>query len=357
MDDLGVCPECGANEYLSFQHQWLNNGDIVMQPRQTERIIFFDSDNLDPLMSGIEEILGVSIEHLIISACRTSTRKYLKSLLPDNVGAMMRDKVLDLETVDDGFREIAKLCGLGKYEFVDMRYEQDEKDFFTVKITKPFSLLMSVAGHAAALEAIMGFDHGVTYSEVGPGAYNITAFPSEHPQELKGKMLLLPYYHKDGDMELEKCETCGSPTALSWYYWDLDVGIIAHKKNGRRMVIQGPLEIEPIFHELENELGDTVPEIIVEAQRRFTKTGFYTMEMISDVADFRTQLALRGLGNLKDLNVGKKGLRMRLDNATLHLVIVGMMQGMFDTAFNSDSTVEWELSDDQQLQLKVTPKS
>ena len=48
---------------------------------------------------------------------------------------------------------------------------------------------------------------------------------------------------------------------------------------------------------------------------------------------------------------------MRLDNATLHLMIVGMMQGIFDSAFDTDSTVEWELSDDRQLHLEVTPKS
>src|SRR5450759_5480421 len=121
MDESGLCPECGAHDYVSSQHLWLNNGDIVMKTGQTERLVFFESENLDPLMSGIEEVTGVS-----------------------------------------------------------------------------------------------------------------------------------------------------------------------------------------------------------------TKTGFYTMEMVSDADDFRSQLALRGMGNLKDLKVDKKGLRMRLDNATLHLMIVGMMQGIFD---------------------------
>jgi len=357
MDESGLCPECGAHDYVSGQHLWLDNGDIVMNTGQTERLVFFECENLDPLMSGIEEIIGVSIEHIVISSYRRALRMYLTSLLPDNVSELVRDRALDLKTVDDGFRDIAKLTGSGKYEFVDMRYEQDEKDFFTVNITKPYSLLMCVAGHAAAMEAVLGYDHGVTYAEAGPGAYAITAFPSEHPQELKGRMFLFPYHHQEGEIDLERCGTCGGPKALSAFKWDLDNGIIAHKITGRRMAVQGPNELEPIFNELENELGDTIPEAIVEAQRRFTKTGFYTMETVSDTDDFRTQLALRGLGNLKDLKASKKGLRMRLDNATLHLMIMGMMQGIFDSAFDTDSTVEWELSDDQQLQLEVTPKS
>jgi len=357
MDESGLCPECGAHDYVSGQHLWLNNGDIVMKTGQTERLVFFESENLDPLMSGIEEVTGVSIEHIGICSYRSAVRIYLTSLLPDNVSELVRDRALDLKTVDDGFRDIAKLNGFGKYEFVDMRYEQDNKDFFTVNITKPYSLRMCVAGHAAAMEAVLGYDHGVTYSETGPGAYDITAFPSEHPEELKGRIVLFPYHHKDGDLELERCGTCGGPKALSSYKWDLDNGIIAHRETGRRMAVQGPNELEPIFNELENKLGEIIPEAIVEAQRRFTKTGFYTMEMVSDADDFRSQLALRGLGNLKDLKVNKKGLRMRLDNATLHLMIVGMMQGIFDSAFDTDSTVEWELSDDWQLHLEVTPQS
>jgi len=298
MDESGLCPECGAHDYVSGQHLWLNNGDIVMKTGQTERLVFFESENLDPLMSGIEEVTGVSIEHIGICSYRRAVRIYLTSLLPDNVSELARDRALDLKTVDDGFRDIAKLNGFGKYEFVDMRYEQDNKDFFTVNITKPYSLRMCVAGHAAAMEAVLGYDHGVTYSETGPGAYDITAFPSEHPEELKGRIVLFPYHHhKDGDLELERCGTCGGPKALSSYKWDLDNGIIAHRETGRRMAVQGPNELEPIFNELENKLGEIIPEAIVEAQRRFTKTGFYTMEMVSDADDFRSQLALRGMGN------------------------------------------------------------
>jgi hypothetical protein len=88
MDESGLCPECGAHDYVSGQHVWLNNGDIVMKTGQTERLVLFESENLDPLMSGIEEIIGVSIEHIVQ---RGTTR--LRVDAPSLVARMRRTPV------------------------------------------------------------------------------------------------------------------------------------------------------------------------------------------------------------------------------------------------------------------------
>src|SRR4030042_4224783 len=112
------------------------------------------------------------------------------------------------------------------------------------------------------------------------------------------------------------------------------------------MAMLGPGMMDLLFAELERELGDTIPEVAVEAQRRFTKTGFYSIEQVSDEGDFRTQLALRGLGNLREIKMGPPGLFMRIDNVVGHLLTVGMVQGLFEMAFDVDSSVEWALSED-----------
>jgi hypothetical protein len=93
----------------------------------------------------------------------------------------------------------------------------------------------------------------------------------------------------------------------------------------------------------------------VEAQRRFTMNGFYTMGDYANVEEFRAGLALRGLGNLKELEIKRTGVRMRMDNAVLQLMIVGMMQGIFDAALKTDSTVDWEYSPDGRLELEIKP--
>ena len=49
----------------------------------------------------------------------------------------------------------------------------------------------------------------------------------------------------------------------------------------------------------------------------------------------------------------KQGLSMRLDAACQPLLIVGMIQGIFDAAFDVDSSVEWEYSGEGNLEIKV----
>jgi hypothetical protein len=143
---------------------------------------------------------------------------------------------------------------------------------------------------------------------------------------------------------------------LSDYEWIMNRGLIFNKISQRRMVVQGPGEIEPVFQELEHELGGEIHLMVVEAQRRFARSGFYSFDDIKDEDRLRKQFALYGIGNLRSLKVNRKGLSMRLDNATMHLIVTGMMQGVFEMAFNVDSKVGWELSDDGKLQVEVKPR-
>jgi hypothetical protein len=122
------------------------------------------------------------------------------------------------------------------------------------------------------------------------------------------------------------------------------------------MIMMGPEIQDPLFEVLERELGEAVPRAVVEAQKRFIKTGFYSMEELSDEGDFRTQLALRGLGNLREISMGARGMRMRVDNAACYLMTAGLAQGLFEMAFDMDSHVEWELSPEGDLDVEITPQ-
>lgn len=356
MDELEVCPECRVPKLTTGEHAWLNNGDLVQARDHGNRVIFLESENLDPLFQEIGNIIGMPVEAILIGAVRRGLRAYLKLFISDEAREKVRKKELSLKAVDDGFRELGRPMGYGSYEFVDMRYEDDSEDFFTVSITEPFSVPISAASHCAAMEAILDIDYAVTYSEAGPDKYNIFAFPSPHPRAFKGRMQTERYEHHDGDFELERCPSCGGPKALSVCKWYMQRGVIINEALKHRMAVLGSPYLDPIFQELEAELGDTIPKIIVEAQKRFTKTGFYSMENVLDAGDFKVQLALRGLGNLRELKIGKRGVHMLVENVTVPYLVIGMMQGIFEMAFDVESEVDWELSTGN-LRMELAPKA
>jgi len=353
--DLKPCSECGVPEVVTSEHLWLNNGDIVHARAQTSRMVFIETENLDPLFRGIAQIIGSEIEHMIITTGRRAERIYFGSFIPEKMREKILSKELEYEAVDAVFRDLGRLEGVGNYAVVDRRYEQDQNDYDTVSISEPHSVPMAVSAHVGAIEGLTGVDQGYRYEKVSADTYNVTAFPSPHPEGLSKRMWFKPHHHTDGDIELERCSSCGGPRALGGYEWYPERGIIVNKITNRRIALQGDAMLNPVFLELEEELGDVVPGAVVEAQRRFTRSGFYTMEDITDEGDFRTKLALMGLGNLKELVMRKKGMNMRLDNAALHLITVGLSQGFFEIGFNVDTTVDWELSEEGDLQVEVKP--
>jgi hypothetical protein len=357
MADIKVCPGCGVPEYITSEHLWLNNGDIVQTRDQVARLVLMESENIDPLLQNIEEIIGVPIEHIVITAVRRAVRSYVSRLVPDDVKDLIQKKEVDPVSIALAMIDVAKMMGHGGQEYVDYRYEQDDDDYYIVKMLEPYSVPMVSGTVAGAVEAVFRRDEGVTYEQESPTVYKVTSVPSTHPEELKQRMHMKPYQHNDGDIELERCDACGGPKALSTYRWYVDRGVIIDETSNRRLVMMGPQELDRIFVELEEELGETIDQVIVEAQRRFTRSGFYSISEARSEEEFRNLLALRGFGNLKEISYHKHGMHMRLDNAALSLIVVGMMQGIFELFVGKDSAVEWELSEDGNLQIQLSGKT
>mgnify|MGYP000480601223 CR=1 FL=1 len=348
-----ICPECGVPQYISTQHLWLNNGDIVNAAQSTERLNFLESEFMDPLIREIEKLVGVPIEPIVIITFQEATRVYVESLLPEGIKEMVHNGSLDPRTVADGIAAVGKLAGYGAYGYVDMRMEGGEMEFCTYRVTKPFSVPMGVACHGADFEAILGVDQKVRYEQKSPDTYEVTCYPSPHPEELKRRLAPRQYQHRDGDLELERCATCNVPKLLSEFQWVLEEGLVVNKATGRRMAITGPNQTEPIFQELEEELGEEIPRTVIKAQRVIAKSGFLPVEILENEEVLRMQLALRGLGNLRSLRVDEKGLAMCLENACLPLVVVGSIQGLYDLRYGVDSGLEWEITPDRELNIEL----
>ena len=355
MGETRSCPQCGVPAYVTGEHLWLNDGDIVQKRDLRNRIVLFEGENIDPLLHNIEEIIGSPIEHIVITTVRRAVHAYVSLLVPDDVKEKIRGRELDPMPIALAMMDVGRMMGYGSQELVGYQHEGRDDDYYTVKVLEPFSVPIVCGTVVGAVEAVLGGDRGFNYKKEGSDTYEVTVFPSPHPEELERRMQPHAYDHRDGDVELERCSGCGGPAALSAYRWDAERGTCVNKESGRRMVMMGPQELDLIFNELGQELGEAIGEVVVEAQRRFTRSGFYSLDDVGSEEEFRDLLALEGLGNMRGIKVNREGLRMRLENAALPLMLVGIMQGVYENALDVESRVKWEFSEGGDLGIEVLP--
>ncbi len=357
MQGINTCPECGVPEYITSEHLWQDCGFIVQKRDQRHIVTFIENDNLNALFRGVEDIVGTPIERIILATRRRAGRAYMDRIIPKGVREMVQKKEIELQPLVEAFFSIGHVLGYGRFALVDHRYEHDDDDFFVIRVEKPYSILLGSVDPAAAIEALIGSELCFTYEEVSDDVYNIRVFRESHPdEEFKGRLMMKPYQPGGGDIALKSCPSCGGPQALLSFRWDLEGGLIASRRSGRRMVFFAPTVLDAVFGELERELGESIPRAVVEAQRRFT-TEYYSPDDIVDEQGFRKALALRGIGNLRRFDMKAGGLSVRLDNAAMHLLMIGLFQGFFEIAYGAGSRIEWQISEAGDLQVEVTPSS
>jgi len=165
-------------------------------------------------------------------------------------------------------------------------------------------------------------------------------------------MMFRTYAHEDDGPEFERCPTCGVPRWLCRCRWS-EEGVITNTSNGRRMALLGPNQIATMFDELERELGEDIPQVVVEAQKNFTLRGFLPENILMSEERSREEPSLRGLGVLEWLKVNKRGLEMRLSNSCLLLVVVGTVQGMYEKLYGNETEVRWELAENGDLEVAL----
>jgi len=331
------------------------NGTILEDGNPDHRMVFIESESLRDTFSGIEGIVGISIARIIIESQRRSTYESIDHALPATVKAIFR--LTGTGLISRYIANIGRLTGRGDIEVVSFKRRKGKDDYIKLRIREPFSLPHFSGNFAGAMEAVDGREIEVTYVETAPDEYELTARISDHPLELKERLQRKAPRYKEGDLKLPRCGVCGGPGILADYVWLLDRGVIENRESKRRMVLVSTATQEAIIDELQGELGDSIIQAAMEAQHSLVATGFFSSEEIKGVDDFRAQFAYRGLGNLVEVELDQDHLHFRLENACLHPMVAGLVQGLYERAFSVESAMEWEVTADTDLVAEVRPNN
>ena len=317
-----------------------------------QRMLFFESDNIAGLFRNIEEIIGLDIEHIIMESQHRSTCDYVIHLVPPLVRKIVTH--VGLKKLTGSLLKLSALMGQGSGTLTSLKVKGSADDHVAIAIRNPWFLPSNCGLISGGLEALTGLESRASYEEISPGEYLITTRISSHPKELEGRLRKRTYPRKEGDIELKRCALCGAPQDLASFSWNVPEGIIETESSGRHMVLMGPGEFEPVFDELQNELGEHIPRVIIEAQRRFVIEGFYSREDIRQEKDLIRHFALRGMGNLREIDLAENRLSARLENPCMHMMMVGLFLGFYELIFGNEGNADWEIDSDGDLIVEVS---
>jgi hypothetical protein len=351
---IKICPECGVPRRITRENLWLSNGKIVERKNPAHRMVFIENSSITGVFETIEEILGVSIEHIIVESERKLSYDYVFHLVPAMVRKFVRVTHIDISSRKTAMQ--GQLMGFGDIEILEKRLKGDEGDYIKLGV-KDVGYPAVFSGIAAgALEALIGKECEATYKEISPGYHEFTTSISTVDKELEERLQMPEYSNKPGNIELRRCGICGGPKDLVDFEWKIGPGVIVSRRSGQRMVLGGPGEFETIFDELAKELGEDITRIAAESHKRFVKGGPFMTEDLRDMEGLRIQLAIRGLGNLTEMEWAGGRLRLRMENPCLNPILIGLAHGLFELDSGRDGEVSWEAATDGDLMVEVSPK-
>ncbi len=356
------CAYCGLPALIGQAHRWEPNGVIALANSPQNRLVFFECESIDNIFRGIEKLVGVPIEHIVIESRARETKRYVERIYPPEAkvketsrgpGSEEWERLkAAIRSTGQGIIDIGRIYGYGHTRQSDLWESGDPYPWRMQVVSKPYSLIFAAADNLGSIEVIEGREMWVRYREVGRETYHIEVYPGEHPLELKERLKAKRYPFKAGDIDFERCPDCGVPLEIAQRRWDPEEGVITDPETGRRMALFGPLSVDAIFRDLEEELGEALEETVIEAMRRYIRIAWAVEEWRRDAETFRRMIAVRGLGNLVDFEGDREHLTVRVENATFHLPMVGAVQALVEMAYRVDSSrVEWELSDDGDLTI------
>lgn len=349
---MKICQECGVPYAVIKELVWHENGVLTQSRDPDHRMVFYESDDLDNLFLGIEDIIGVPVEHIVIESKRREVKEYVEKLLPAAFRKMARYGGLGM--MIRKLSSVGRAYGYGNVRLADKKVRFNDGDYVTMVIDNPHSILFYCGENLGAWEAIDGRESRVRYEEITTGTFEVTNYIGKHPIELRERLQSPHYSYKPGDIHFERCPLCHVPLDVAACKWNLELGTITDPSTARRMAVFGPAGFEAVLDDLEAELGETIPETVIEAQRRYIRKLLAREGLGRGEESFRRMFALRGLGNLVSLEVREGRMSATIENSCLALLMVGLMQGAFELLFGHEKTgCEWEERQDGDLLIAV----
>ncbi|MBU1671312.1 MAG: hypothetical protein KKF41_06210 [Actinobacteria bacterium] len=343
------CHVCAVPRRISRSLTWNPEGTITETRDPEHRMILADVEGINQLFGNIENLIGISIQNMLTESKARATREFTRKLLRGWKRQVVRRAGLGLVIKRMG--GLARSFGYGDLEVLHVDWRNNRIEW---RLRDPYSVPLMCGDLRGATEAVKDVVGTVEAEPEGENTYIVRGRLSPPPSGMEERLTAPAARVKRGDITYRRCPDCGVPLRVSGFAWDPDCGIIRDGRTGARYAFIGPASIQAVFDELASELGESIPEAVVEAQRmRVASLDFEPWRGFA-LEKFRDLLGVMGFGNLVSLESSPDRFTARIENAALPLVIAGTAAGALEAFTGRRATTEWTVTPDGDLELQVT---
>jgi hypothetical protein len=374
--NIELCKSCGVPLFIAFISRWESNGVINCDFLPGGRGIFYESDTINAFTNELQELLGISLEHILIESIRRDVRGFMENFLamqisqaldlpirrkgeePPREAGVSPEEILELQKLwNIQAITVGRVFGYGDVLLGESWESGDRHPWRTQIIRNPYSIAAYTAAAIGTVESFEKRDMWANYELIGENTYRITVYPEQHPAGLCERLERKGYDYalKPGDIVYQRCPGCGVPVDMAGFRWSLEEGIIVDEVFNRRMALLPPVSIDAFLTDLESELGSDIPEAVIEMQRRTIKSYMSKENWSRSGWEFKKIIGLRGMGNLTGFKASRDALTVRIENSCVHLLMIGFVQALAELAFGVESSSrEWSLAEDGDLSITIT---
>jgi hypothetical protein len=320
---MRLCKGCGRPILVGRDQDWNSDGTITISGDPDTRMGILDQRMLTEMVERIEAVVGPAVQNMFAEGKRRYARHYIDTLLKGPLGFIVRHTKVGAMKAYQQLMETAVALGYGEMK-IEV-YERGSRIGGTVR--KPYFVPFLMGDVRAAFESVERLTSKGTWEAEGE---DVTRMMVEKAGEdrLEKRFIFEDKVRRPGDIDYERCKKCGLPKQIDRFEWNIEHGIITDGLSGDRVFIMGFNDINAVFTELEEALGDLVPKTVYEIAR---KQGFGQVKrgMIEDLDGFARDMALRGMAHVTVARKGKD-TRFVLGNPFNKEFMVGRVLGILE---------------------------
>lgn len=329
--NVGKCSSCGTPKRVATKHEWRNDGVIVSRESDL-RGIWVESGLLHAVLDGIEEQLGVPIDHIVIDAKRRDAKLYVANLLKGHQEMLLGLKPIRRVAYLSTIRQASAL-GLANTHLLEYRPER----LLVLRADHVYHEPLFAGDTCGAFEAIEGVRAVPSYGKVGRSTFLAIEASMDAPEDER--------LEPEADSTVpswityNRCPACGLPLEVSSWKWDIRDGHVEDGNTGEWIVFMNIGGFNAVFRELVRELGEDIPGLAAGLCRSYYE-GLRDKHSRSPFNGL-SFMKLRGFGTPEHENPTRDELSegVVVRNAFNGPIVAGMVAAVYGKA---GGDVSWE---------------